>query len=68
LPGAEALRCTKLQHLVVDSVYPGDQVELMSEQFEGATLQLRGAPRQGDLADVAVRWRAPVHRFLDGEP
>lgn len=60
------LRCPSLKHLVVGDVYPKDQFDAMRDGFGGDTLQLRGESVRGDLADVAVRWRAPVQGQLDG--
>ena len=60
------LRCAGLRHLVVGDVYPKEQFEALRTRFSGETLRLRDESVRGDLADVAVHWRAPVHEQLDG--
>jgi hypothetical protein len=60
------LRCPSLNRLVVGDPYPVDQFEILREAFGGETLLLRGEDVRGELADVKVRWRAPVHTQLDG--
>ena len=59
------LQCPRLNRLVVGDVYADDQLELLRTAFRGNTLVLRGDAARGDLADVLVRWRAPVHRQLE---
>jgi hypothetical protein len=59
------LQCPNLNRLVVGDPYPHDQLEALRTDFRGDTLVLRADAVRGDLADVAVRWRAPVHRQLD---
>ena len=61
------LGCPALKHLVASDRYPRDQPGPGAGRFRGKTLQLRGEPARGDLGDVAVRWRAPVHRQLDAD-
>ena len=59
------LQCPSLNRLVVGDVYPDDQVDLLRTAFRGDTLVLRGEAIRGDLADVLVRWRAPLDRQLE---
>jgi hypothetical protein len=59
------LQCPSLNRLVVGDVYPDDQLDLLRASFRGDTLVLRGKAIRGDLADVLVRWRAPVERQLE---
>jgi hypothetical protein len=58
--------CPRLNRLVVADPYPADQVAALRAGFEGDTLVLHGdGTVRGDIADVLVRWRAPVRRQLD---
>ena len=59
------LQCPNLNRLVTGDPYPDDQLEALRTGFRGDTLVLRGDVARGDLADVLVRWRAPVHRQLE---
>jgi internalin A len=59
------LQCPNLNRLVVGDVYPPDQVETLRTDFHGDTLVIRGEGVRGDVANVVVRWRAPVHRQLE---
>jgi hypothetical protein len=59
------LQCQNLNRLVVGDAYPDDRLEALRTAFRGDTLVLRGDAVRGDLADVLVRWRAPVHRQLE---
>ena len=49
---------------MVGDVYPKDEFETLRRRFIGETLQLHGESVRGDLANVAVRWRAPVQSVL----
>jgi hypothetical protein len=60
------LDCPNLNRLVVGDAYPDDQLEALRAGFRGDTIWLHGdGAVRGDLADVVVRWRAPVHRQLE---
>lgn len=59
------LACKSLNKLVANDAYPAEQVDALKASFRGETLVLRGdGAVRGDLADVAVRWRASVGRLL----
>ena len=58
------LQIPSLRHLVASDVYPSEQVTTMRDQFRGETLVCRSETVRGDLANVDVRWRAPVHPYL----
>lgn len=58
------LRCATLRQLVVADVYPKEQFERLRKEFTGDVLILRGEAVRGALADVGVKWRAPVHELL----
>jgi hypothetical protein len=60
------LACPRLNKLVAPDAYPDDQVDALKAGFRGETLVLRGGVAgRGDLADVAVRWRARVKGQLE---
>ena len=58
------LEIPALRHLVIGDVYPAGQVRIMRDSFRGETLRYRGEAIRGDIDNVAVRWRQPVHTYL----
>lgn len=58
------LEIPALRHLVVGDVYPAEQVHIMRDSFRGQTLRYRAETIRGDMRNVAVRWRQPVHAYL----
>jgi hypothetical protein len=60
------LECRRLNRLVANDSYPDDQVQTLRSAFNGETLVLRGEGEvRGGVADVLVRWRAPVLAQLE---
>jgi hypothetical protein len=53
-----------LRHLIITDVYPAAQVSAIRDKFRGETLRYRLETIRGNVADVHVRCRQPVHPFL----
>lgn len=60
------LACPSLRRVVVGDVYPRAQVDALRTRFTGGALRYRGESSRDDFGDIVVRWRRPVHTYLDG--